>query len=190
MTDTTPLAASQEVQPAIAQPPIGGEVTDAEVDQAINVYYTTTRRTRTVAMREVLEQFAQSRIVATSTKLSAEPVKGKNYEQGLWSMRNYQAMLEDGDITQPVQPAPCRPLCELCVKRGYNACANTAKTTPVFAQPVQPARSLTDDDIQKIMEMLERHQTFNYEADCPVVAMYKKLKNMLAHGINPKDAQP
>lgn len=26
---------------------------------------------------------------------------------------------------------PCKPLCELCVKRGYNFCANAAETTPL-----------------------------------------------------------
>ena len=38
---------------------------------------------------------------------------------------------------------------------------------------------LTSDDIQTIIEMLARHQTFNNEPDCPVVAMCRKLKNML-----------
>jgi hypothetical protein len=27
--------------------------------------------------------------------------------------------------------APCKPLCELCVKRGYTDCANVAQTTPI-----------------------------------------------------------
>jgi hypothetical protein len=44
------------------------------------------------------------------------------------------------------QPAPtvqetvaCKTLCELCVKRGYDLCANTAKTTPIPTPPAQPA---------------------------------------------------
>jgi hypothetical protein len=36
----------------------------------------------------------------------------------------------------PVQePVACRTLCELCVKRGYNFCANAAKTTPIITTP-------------------------------------------------------
>ena len=28
-------------------------------------------------------------------------------------------------------PAPCNPLCELCIKRGYTECANVTVTTPL-----------------------------------------------------------
>jgi hypothetical protein len=45
-----------------------------------------------------------------------------------------------------VQPGPvqeavaCKTLCELCMKRGYGFCANTAKTTPIITTPpAQPA---------------------------------------------------
>lgn len=33
------------------------------------------------------------------------------------------------------EPVACRTLCELCIKRGYNFCANAVKTTPITAQP-------------------------------------------------------
>jgi hypothetical protein len=29
------------------------------------------------------------------------------------------------------EPVACKTLCELCIKRGYNFCANAAKTTPI-----------------------------------------------------------
>ena len=54
----------------------------------------------------------------------------------------------------------CNPLCELCVKRGYNFCANVAQTTPLpMLQSTQPAKTkqllgkfdhLTDDEILTI----------------------------------------
>jgi hypothetical protein len=33
------------------------------------------------------------------------------------------------------EPVACKTLCELCVKRGYGFCANTAKTTPIITTP-------------------------------------------------------
>jgi hypothetical protein len=44
-------------------------------------------------------------------------------------------------LAQPEQePVACRTLCELCIKRGYNFCANAAKTTPITTPPAaQPA---------------------------------------------------
>jgi len=33
------------------------------------------------------------------------------------------------------EPVACRTLCELCIKRGYNFCANAAKTTPITTPP-------------------------------------------------------
>jgi hypothetical protein len=43
-------------------------------------------------------------------------------------------------LAQPEQePVACKPLCELCVKRGYTFCANAVKTTPIHPPP-QPER--------------------------------------------------
>ena len=44
-------------------------------------------------------------------------------------------------LAAPVQePVACKKLCELCVKRGYDFCANAAKTTPITSTPpAQPA---------------------------------------------------
>ena len=60
---------------------------------------------------------------------------------------------------QPAQE--CKPLCELCVKRGYNFCANVAQTTPITVQSAQPVAQqdhipdagemvLSDDEILTI----------------------------------------
>jgi len=39
-------------------------------------------------------------------------------------------------LAQPAQkPVACKTLCELCVKRGYNFCANAVKTTPIATPP-------------------------------------------------------
>lgn len=47
------------------------------------------------------------------------------------------AELKKIQAAQPVLE-PCKTLYELCVKRGYAGCANTAQTTPiVVAQPVR-----------------------------------------------------
>jgi hypothetical protein len=43
-------------------------------------------------------------------------------------------------LAAPVQePVACKTLCELCVKRGYNFCANAVKTTPIPTPPAQQA---------------------------------------------------
>ena len=45
----------------------------------------------------------------------------------------------DCDKCKAQQPVACKTLCELCIKRGYDFCANAAKTTPIPAPPAQPA---------------------------------------------------
>jgi hypothetical protein len=56
----------------------------------------------------------------------------------------------------PVQePVACRTLCELCVKRGYNFCANAAKTTPIITTPPAAQRQfvwLTEQQKQELAE--------------------------------------
>jgi hypothetical protein len=50
----------------------------------------------------------------------------------------------------PVQePVACKTLCELCVKRGYDFCANTAKTTPIPTPPATQRQwvGLTDKEV-------------------------------------------
>lgn len=54
---------------------------------------------------------------------------------------------------QPSQAQACKPLCELCVKRGYDFCANVAKTTPLpVVQPSQ-AGELSDTEALNFMEL-------------------------------------
>lgn len=52
--------------------------------------------------------------------------------------RELLGMLAAPQAAQPQAPEPCRTLCELCVKRGYNFCANAVVTTPITAQPQVP----------------------------------------------------
>lgn len=48
-----------------------------------------------------------------------------------------------------MEPVACKTLCELCVKRGYNFCANAAKTTPIITTPAAQRQwvGLTDGEI-------------------------------------------
>ena len=72
----------------------------------------------------------------------------------------YCAATGEKIVAQPVAAQACNPLCELCVKRGYNFCANVAQTTPLpMLQSTQPAKTkqllgkfdhLTDDEILTI----------------------------------------
>jgi hypothetical protein len=39
------------------------------------------------------------------------------------------------------EPVACKPLCELCVKRGYDFCANVAKTTPIIIPTPSPQQA-------------------------------------------------
>jgi hypothetical protein len=50
------------------------------------------------------------------------------------------------------EPVACRTLCELCVKRGYDFCANAAKTTPIITTPPAAQRQwvgLTEAEINE-----------------------------------------
>lgn len=54
---------------------------------------------------------------------------------------------------QPAQqePVECKTLCELCVKRSYHFCANSAQTTLIPSPPAnKPWVGLTDEDISKM----------------------------------------
>jgi hypothetical protein len=44
------------------------------------------------------------------------------------------------------EPVACKQLCELCVKRGYDFCANAAKTTPLPSPLAQPAPTVQKPD--------------------------------------------
>jgi hypothetical protein len=52
------------------------------------------------------------------------------------------------------EPVACRTLCELCIKRGYNFCANAAKTTPITTPPAAQRTwvGLTDEERRGIRE--------------------------------------
>ena len=47
--------------------------------------------------------------------------------------------LRQAALEQQAEPVACKTLCELCVKRGYDFCANAAKTTPIICPPQQQA---------------------------------------------------
>jgi hypothetical protein len=71
--------------------------------------------------------------------------QGPDYERGFVDGMQKQAQSSVdravNRMAQPEQePVACRTLCELCIKRGYNFCANAAKTTPITTPPAaQPA---------------------------------------------------
>jgi hypothetical protein len=65
---------------------------------------------------------------------------------------NVKQVIHLYDEPAPVQePVACKTLCELCLKRGYDFCANTAKTTPIPTPPAQPApvpiKPIVDPDL-------------------------------------------
>jgi hypothetical protein len=49
----------------------------------------------------------------------------------------------ENELVLSYEPEPkqelvaCKKICELCVKRGYDFCANAAKTTPIYTTPQQ-----------------------------------------------------
>jgi hypothetical protein len=129
------------------------------------------------------------------------PAEKKAYLEGVDDGKMYA--VRDGLASASAAPQPPsaaeRNFCERCGKRLFDGHIHTctppsAAITPEFAKAKAKAKPmaraggtamqpLTDDDIQQIMKMLERHQTFNYEPDCPVAAMHRKLKTMLDYNI-------
>jgi hypothetical protein len=60
----------------------------------------------------------------------------------------------DCDRCRAVQePAACKTMCELCLKRGYDFCANAVKTTPIPTPPAaqKPWVGLTDGEVMQTM---------------------------------------
>ena len=83
-------------------------------------------------------------------------------------------------MTAAVLPEPHKIFTEKCGHAVFTAdqmkaCVLLAIESATLAAQDKP---LTGDDILVIIEMLQRHQTFNYEPNCPVVAMCWKLENM------------
>lgn len=58
----------------------------------------------------------------------------------------------------------CKTLCELCVVRGYNMCANTAKTTPIPCP--QPQRKPLMDETCTWARPDSNHMPDTWEAAC------------------------
>jgi len=58
------------------------------------------------------------------------------------------------------EPVACRTLCELCVKRGYNFCANAVKTTPIPTPPAAQRQwvGLTVDELITLEQKHMRHE--------------------------------
>jgi hypothetical protein len=64
-------------------------------------------------------------------------------------------------LAAPVQePVACKTLCELCVKRGYNFCANAVKTTPIPTPPAAQRQwvGLTVDELITLEQKHMRHE--------------------------------
>ena len=91
-------------------------------------------------------------------KLSLHAVKSDQHEKrlGFAQQDRNSGRTIDGALSslQPVHPAPCNPICEVCANRGYIQCANTAKTTalPNIPQPVQPASNTSQTLVMQSME--------------------------------------
>jgi len=86
-----------------------------------------------------IDRFALAHVLSATAQ--AQPAIGpaQNSEGGLFKREPLFA------TPQPV--IACKRLCELCVKRGYDFCANAAVTTPL----PQPARMLTTAEIFKTL---------------------------------------
>jgi hypothetical protein len=78
----------------------------------------------------------------------AAPVQEPSYWLGYGLQAHTEKPFEDATpvwtsppVAQPApvqEPVACKTLCELCIKRGYNFCANAVKTTPIPTPPAAP----------------------------------------------------
>ena len=76
--------------------------------------------------------------VCAGCGIPAGDVHMSTCKSGKWPSR-----VSNGDTAAPApQAQECKPLCELCVKRGYAFCANVAQTTPITVQSAHGIREV------------------------------------------------
>jgi hypothetical protein len=79
----------------------------------------------------------------------ATPVRAKDPQMQADAIVALRTAIAEAEKQEPVA---CRTLCELCVKRGYDFCANAAKTTPIITTPPAAQRQwvgLTEAEINE-----------------------------------------
>jgi hypothetical protein len=114
----------------------------------------------------------------------------------------HKDMLQEIDRLKAAQePVACKTLCELCLKRGYDFCANAAKTTPIPTPPAaaQPAQRqpLTDEDElsnglamalhDAVLIRIGKDDEATRQAIARIDKLVAKYKNEAAHGIKEKN---
>ncbi len=87
--------------------------------------------------RELLERALDALEAAARTR------RPELIKQAITSLRTAIAEAEKQE------PVACRTLCELCVKRGYDFCANAAKTAPIITTPPAAQRQPVLEDIEQ-----------------------------------------
>ncbi len=90
------------------------------------------------ALRTALAQQGEQQPVCHGCGIPAGDVHMSTCQSGKWPSR-----VSNGDTAAPApQAQECKPLCELCVKRGYAFCANVAQTTPITVQSAHGIREV------------------------------------------------
>lgn len=81
------------------------------------------------------------------------------------------------------EPVACRTLCELCVKRGYDFCANAAKTTPIITTP--PAAQRQPLSLQERTKIVKANKMYHDKDEIDAYGVIDDVE--AAHGIGEKN---
>ena len=101
------------------------------------------------ARRRVREALADH--IGDANKMAEQPAQGCDYCNHPQYAGTKCKNCGREQPAQQQEPVACKSLCELCVKRGYNSCANAAQTTPIPSpQPSKPWVGLTDEEIKRM----------------------------------------
>ena len=79
---------------------------------------------------------------------------GDQYGNSTGNVIARTALFEMAEQPAQHEPVACKTLCELCVKRGYIFCANSAQTTLIPSPPAQ-RKPLTDEP--EIVQRVKRY---------------------------------
>lgn len=86
------------------------------------------------------------------------------------------------------EPVACAKLCELCLKRGYDFCANAAKVTPIIVTP--PAAAVSEAERVGLYELVRSAFNAGLKKDFQALDGCEKQAKQFLHTTPPAVSEP